>query len=270
MNTFFSSQYRSYNKSIPPYLHSRPRSLVLNCLEKRGIALSSDLTGITCQGKGSFSVSSFSNNVRESYEVHFGNENEMPKCSCLDWKKSSYLCKHFFAIFEKYPSWPFTTLSIYTIPFLNLDEDAIALIEQLPEINDNKRKGELEVGEILCNNDETIFEPLPRKKKFKSTKPVFFSEILKEIKDLSYLIHNDDVFSETLEHLFCIKKILQPSVPRERGLPLEPLKMGSKRKIFTPLPLPLCKKKAYSLVDMGKVLKTQGNIERLTELAKHP
>ena len=68
-------------------------------LEKRGIALSSDLTGITCQGIGSFFVSSFSNNVRESYEVHFGNENEMPKCSCLDWTKFGYLCKHFFAIF---------------------------------------------------------------------------------------------------------------------------------------------------------------------------
>ena len=84
MYTFFSSQYRSYNKSIPPYLHNRPRSFVLNCLEKRGIVQPSDLTGITCQGKGSFSVSRFSDNVRESYEVHFGNENEMPKCSCLD------------------------------------------------------------------------------------------------------------------------------------------------------------------------------------------
>ena len=110
MNTFFSSQYRSCNKSIPTYLHNRPRSFVLNCLEKRGIALSFDLNGITCYGKGSFSVSSFPNNVRESYEVHFGNENEMPKCICLDWLKPGYLCKHFFVIFEKYPPWSFNTL----------------------------------------------------------------------------------------------------------------------------------------------------------------
>ena len=106
MNTFFSSQYRSCNKSTPPYHHNRPRRFVINCLEKRGIALSSDLTGITCRGKGSFSVSSFSNSVRESYEVHFGSENEIPTCSCLDWINSSYLCNYFFAIFEKYPSWP--------------------------------------------------------------------------------------------------------------------------------------------------------------------
>ena len=99
VNTFFSSQYQSYNKSIPPYLHNRLRSIVLNCLENRGITLSFELPGITCQGRGSFSVSSFSNNVRESYEVHFGNKNEMPKCSYLDCLKSGYLCENFIAIF---------------------------------------------------------------------------------------------------------------------------------------------------------------------------
>ena len=140
--------------------------------------------------------------MRESYEVHFGNGNEMPKCSCLDWIKSGYLCKHFFPIFEKYPSWPFNTLSpLYrNSPFLNLDEEVIPLIERLPEINENKSEGELEAGEMLCNDDEAIFEPLPRKKKFKSTKPGFFRKILKEIKDLSNLIDNDDLFSKALEH----------------------------------------------------------------------
>ena len=82
------------------------------------------------------------------------------------------------------------------------------IIQQLPEINENKSEGKLEVGEIFCNNDETIFEPLPRKKKFKSIKPRYFCKILKEIKDLLYLIDNDDVFSEARGHLFCIKNIL--------------------------------------------------------------
>ena len=100
--------------------------------------------------------------MRQSYEVHFGNENEMPKCSSFDWIKSGYLFKHFFAIFEKYPSWPFDTLSsLYrNSPFLNLDQDVIPLIEQLPEINENKSEGEM-VGEILYNDGETISEPLP-------------------------------------------------------------------------------------------------------------
>ena len=57
-------------------------------------------------------------------------------------------------------------------------------MKELLEINENKSKGELEVREIFCIDDETIFDPLPQKKKFKSTKAGFFCEILKEIKDL--------------------------------------------------------------------------------------
>ena len=86
--------------------------------------------------------------MRESYEVHFGNENGMPKCSCLDWLKSGYLCKHFLIIFGKYSLWPFNTLSPLSRnnPFFNLDKDVIPLTEQLSEINENKNRGEL-VGE---------------------------------------------------------------------------------------------------------------------------
>ena len=51
-NTFYCSQYRSYNKEIPSCLHDRPREFVLHCLERWKIALGSDLSGITCQGKG--------------------------------------------------------------------------------------------------------------------------------------------------------------------------------------------------------------------------
>ena len=55
-------------------------------------------------------------------------------------------------------------------------------MKELLEINENKSKGELEVREIFCNDDETIFDPLTQK--FKSTKAGCFCEILKEIKDL--------------------------------------------------------------------------------------
>ena len=100
--------------------------------------------------------------------MHFGNKNEMPKCSYLDCLKSGYLCENFIAIFEKYPKWRFNTLSttLYrNSPFLNLDEGVIPITEQLPEVNENKSEGELEGREILCNDDQTIFESLPRKKK---------------------------------------------------------------------------------------------------------
>ena len=41
-------------------------------------------------------------------------------------------------------------------------------------------------------------------------------------------------------------------MPWEKGLPLEPSKMGSKRKKFSPLPLPLRKKKTHFIGRHGK------------------
>ena len=108
MNTLYCSRYRSYNNRIPSYLHDRPPEFVLHCLERRKIPLESDLSETTCQGKGLFSVVSFANNLSECYKVYFGNEHEI-KCSCYDWCKTGYLCKHFFAVFEIFPSWSFNT-----------------------------------------------------------------------------------------------------------------------------------------------------------------
>lgn len=111
--------------------------------------------------------------MRESYEVHFGNENEIAKCSCLDWLKSGYLLNSGI-----YPSWSSNTLSpLYrNIPFRSLDEDFIQLIEQLSGIDENKSEGELEVGEILCKDDETIFEPLLERKSLKALNLHFFAK----------------------------------------------------------------------------------------------
>ena len=51
MNTFYCSQYRSYNKGVPSNLHYRQPELVLYCLERLKIAMAPDLSVITCQGK---------------------------------------------------------------------------------------------------------------------------------------------------------------------------------------------------------------------------
>ena len=58
----------------------------------------------------------------------------MPKCSYNDWGRTGYLCKHFFAVFKKYPAWPWKDLSkLYTeSPFLNLDLEFIPIINLIP------------------------------------------------------------------------------------------------------------------------------------------
>ena len=79
---------------------NRPREFVLHCLERRKIALGSDLSGISCQGKGLFSVMSLTNNLSECYEVYFGNENETPKCSAMTGVKQ-VICVNIFLQFLK-------------------------------------------------------------------------------------------------------------------------------------------------------------------------
>ena len=93
MNTFCCSQYQSNNKGIPSHLHDRPQEFVLHCLKRRKIALGSDLSEITCQWKGLFTVVSFTNKLSKCYKVYFGSEHEMPKCSCYDWCKTGCFCK---------------------------------------------------------------------------------------------------------------------------------------------------------------------------------
>ena len=251
VNTFYCSQYRSYNKGIPSYLHDRPREFVLHCLERRKIALGSDLSGITCQGKGLFSVVSFANNLSECYKVYFGNENEMPKCSCYDLCKTGYLCKHFFAVFEIFPSWSFNALSPIYInsPFLNLDKTVIPLLKEntLPDATHAKKQNEivsnLEEPNEMNKSAAINLQSLPSQARWKTTSAAIFCEYLKEVKDLSYLVEDEDTHNEALDYLTNRRRLLQGVAPKERGISLEPTKAGSKRKSFSSFPLPLRKKK---------------------------
>jgi len=53
----------------------------------------------------------------------------MPNCTCYVWEKTRYPCKHFFAVFRKFPAWTWDDLSNAYInsPFINLDYEVIPL-----------------------------------------------------------------------------------------------------------------------------------------------
>ena len=73
---------------------------------------------------GQFTIMDFSSNLtKEKYHIRFGDAEEMPSCSCGDWKKTGYLCKHFFLVFSKFLCWNWDALSpLYrNSPFLIVD-----------------------------------------------------------------------------------------------------------------------------------------------------
>ena len=93
----------------------------------------------------------------------------MPKCSCYDWGKTGYLCKHFFAVFEKFASWSFYALSSIYIdsPFLNLDKTVIPLLKEntipdpTPAEKQNETVSNLEEPNEINESTSINLQPLP-------------------------------------------------------------------------------------------------------------
>ena len=154
----------------------------------------------------------------------------MPKCSCIDWSRTGYPCKYFFAIFNKYPAWSWNDLSkLYTEnPFLNLDLEVIPIAnfdiddkdrrKNEPTLNTNSYEEE---ANNCDNNHDFEFIDLPRKCKWRVNKATPLRETLKEIKDASFLIDDKEVLDEALERLNELKLLFKKSIPTDSNIPME-------------------------------------------------
>ena len=77
----------------------------MHSMQKIDLAKNVNVENLIMLEQGRFQVPSEMDSINKKYEVSFGNENVMPSCTCYDWQNSPYLCKHFFAIFKKFPAW---------------------------------------------------------------------------------------------------------------------------------------------------------------------
>ena len=127
-----SSEYRPYHQHIPSYLHNRPRSTIIHCLERKTNSskiLSSQIIDVDAD-KGIYEI------VKESgkrHTVDFGSGGE-PSCTCKDWIRYHIPCKHFFSIFTHRPLWQWDKLpqSYLQSAYLSSDTDAIHEYFQSP------------------------------------------------------------------------------------------------------------------------------------------
>ena len=123
-----SSQYRSYKSFIPSYLHDRPRSVVLHCLDRKSNSTKFSAESIhdVDSEKGIFEVEKASGH---RYEVNFGKDTteEMPSCTCKDWLRHQLPCKHFFAVFQHRKEWQREQLPSKYLQsaYLSMDVDSI-------------------------------------------------------------------------------------------------------------------------------------------------
>ena len=224
-----------YGEEIDEYLQNRPHPLIRHCLLKKNLGENLDLTGIRVTATGKFSVVYYKDGQRRHYNVDFGSDETMPSCSCPDWKMSAYPCKHFFAIFKKYASWDWNSLSkLYkNSPYLTLDEnvtDSTEFEAQPVNKNENDEIAHRENETITKTSDTVTLEELLSKKiEVKNRVNGDPSRrLLNNVKSLSFLIENDQ---EKLNRVFSVlkdrKEEIECDLPKEKGIPLMPKRLPS-------------------------------------------
>ena len=168
-----SPQYRSYKEFVPSYLHNRPRSVILHCLDRKtkSTKFSAHAIHDLDTENGIFEVEKSSDSKQV---VNFGvkEQNGMPSCTCKDWQQYHIPCKHFFAVFEHRSKWRWEQLpkSYLQSAYLSSDTDALdkhfdfSANDDQP-VMDTSITTENEKDTSDSHEDETIVNDLPKKVK---------------------------------------------------------------------------------------------------------
>ncbi|XP_049275674.1 uncharacterized protein LOC125756178 [Rhipicephalus sanguineus] len=101
-----SSVYRQYSENVPAYLHNRPHGFVKHMLRRLVNAeeyTHTDMKELSTEGM--FSVHS-ERSDDDVYTVDF----TKPSCTCPDFRKHKYPCKHFCVVFKYSDRWGFSSL----------------------------------------------------------------------------------------------------------------------------------------------------------------
>ena len=86
-------RYRQYSSNVPNYLKNCPWEFFKHCLIKLSMAKAIRNNSVTIINHGVFSVKS--ENGNDTYIVYFGDDENMPSCSCRAWSELYYSCKRF-------------------------------------------------------------------------------------------------------------------------------------------------------------------------------
>ena len=202
------SHYRRYAQHIPKYLVDRPRELVTHCLKKISMANSADLTEIVMIDHGLFSALSHKCGYKERYMTNFGDEDNMPYCTCWNWKSSANSCKHFFAIFRKFPACQWNSLSpLYrNSPFLTLHKmehkEFQKFTEDEKEHVTNFENPSVHDEEMLINGPCDDLNVLLPKQTFKTSLAAECKELLQRLKNLTLEVEESSAELKELHKTF--------------------------------------------------------------------
>ena len=223
-NLRLSGSYRKYNPIVPDYLQNRPPNFVKHCLKNKFAAMEIQEKDITCLNdqQGKFLVKS--SNKKLSYLVQFS----VPSCTCKSWKQSTFPCKHFFAIFDLFSKWQFSSLPVAyrDSVFITLDTDGLLINQSTVQDNSpssmKKTEGppttldappKLEVPQSSPASENNLVEPGTLVKLQRQ-----FQDKLSRLKNLSFLVEDVKVLQDAINIADNLQVALRATCPRVEGL----------------------------------------------------
>lgn len=147
---------------------------------------------------GQFQVRSLS--INTWYNLSFGSRDVMPHCSCPDFCHTGLLCKHFFAIFNYFPTWQWDTLpeKYRENPYLSLDKEHV--FADFTKYKSNKENDNVLDEEIPEKQpDDKAVVPQQKIKGIESQirqEAIICREKLKGLTSLTYNIEDESVLKD--------------------------------------------------------------------------
>ena len=279
LNTSCLSGCRRYSLDIPEYLHDRPRLFVTHCMKKLDSAEDTPASCIqSCTSRvGMFYVKSQSTKD-VIHQIFMGDQENLPWCTCQDFQRTRWPCKHFFSVFKHVTNCGFTKLPEHYLanPLITLDSrkppckddsnpesqeqnnaetlkdqnteaasstvsSEFATIHSVPEISDEEAPNDINI-----ENQDPNIAPKKNEKADKSAllaEQTACRERLQLIRDHTYLVNDPKVLSRVRGSLDDIIQELQGATKTEKGIPLETTTKPQQKLSMRAEYLPLKKRK---------------------------
>ena len=241
MNLQYSSVFRSYSSVVPHYLHNRPRSFVVHCMEKLDSATNIPASYVREVSAGTVEVKSSRIPQCKVYQVKFGGKT-FPRCECEDWQQKYLPCKHMFAAIVHPPNYTFQFLGTKYLssPLFTLDESIIKPFEAPTAMSPSVVTAELEkqlpstsLPLEMNAESEPSTDPadLPLLSKGAHlTTAADCRDLLHQIRGLTYLIADANIILQLEDKLSGILVDLKSAADKENGFILEEKAQKPKRK----------------------------------------
>ncbi|KAL3193842.1 hypothetical protein MRX96_000130 [Rhipicephalus microplus] len=228
-----SLAYRQYSENVPAYLHNRPHGIVKHML--RWLVNAEEYTPTDMEEllvEGVFTV--HSERSDDLYTVDF----TKPSCTCPDFRKHKYPCKHFCVVFKYSDRWGFSSLpqSYLNRPQITLGScPESETSSEIPLVNQPSPSevSSQDLGTAASESDipfvnETSFCEVPLQPgvtMFPGTAALSVSELHKSITEelekcssLIYCCHDVQTLVEARGSLQATFRKLAESVPQSSGL----------------------------------------------------